>query len=124
MDSLQAHPTQSHLIITSTNSETQKLNNAARQELRRRGLLETKEVILTVERPFLTEFGDFATETRQRAFAVGETIVFLKNKNDPQLTVKSGTRARLHQVGRHRIKAWLLEEKRMISFSPKLYPLL
>jgi Ti-type conjugative transfer relaxase TraA len=100
----QAHPDTSRIILTHTNDEREQLNEAVRDRLKAGGAL-GNEVALTVER-------------RERAFASGDRIMFLKNERE--LGVKNGSLGTVQSVNAMRMGV-MLDDGRSVTFDLKDY---
>ncbi|MDE2363445.1 MAG: Ti-type conjugative transfer relaxase TraA [Hyphomicrobiales bacterium] len=100
----QASPDQSRIILTHTNDEVRKLNEAARERMREAGAL-GDDVRLTVERG-------------ARSFASGDRVMFLQNERG--LGVKNGTLGTIVQVS-ERSMSVRTDDGRSISFDLKDY---
>jgi len=99
-----AAPDQSRIILTHTNDEVRELNDAARERMRAAGQL-----------------GDdvrVKTERRDRAFASGDRVMFLRNERS--LGVKNGTLATIEQVDKGHIGV-RTDDGRSIAFDTKDY---
>jgi Ti-type conjugative transfer relaxase TraA len=100
----QAYPDSSRIILTHTNAEVRKLNEAARDRLREAGDL-GEDVRVTVERG-------------ERDFAAGDRVMFLQNERG--LGVKNGTLGTIEQVSTQSMTV-RTDDGRGISFDLKDY---
>jgi Ti-type conjugative transfer relaxase TraA len=99
-----ASPGQSRIILTHTNDEVQKLNEAARGKLRDAGQL-GEDVCIKAER------GD-------RQFATGDRLMFLRNDRD--LGVKNGSLGQIEKISPQSMTV-KLDDGRSIAFDTKNY---
>lgn len=99
-----AAPEASRIILTHTNDEVGMLNGAARERLRRAGLIGDDIAI--------------ATERGGRRFAHGDRVMFLRN--DRELGVKNGSLGSVQSVSTARM-AVMLDDGRAVAFDLKDY---
>lgn len=99
-----ASPHSSSLILSHTRDEVHELNQLARGRLRQTGELGQEATI--------------RTERGERAFAVGDRILFLKNERN--LGVKNGSLGRVKAISTARLTV-LLDDGRTASFELKDY---
>ena len=100
----QASPDKSRIILTHTNDQVRKLNEAARERMREAGDL-GDDVRLTVERG-------------ARSFASGDRVMFLQNERG--LGVKNGTLGTVEQVSERSMSVHT-DDGRSVSFDLKDY---
>ena len=100
----QVSPDASRIILTHTNAEVRELNELARERLRVSGNLGV-EVSITVER-------------RERAFASGDRVMFLKNERG--LEVKNGTLGTIEKVSAQTMHV-RTDNGRQVAFNLKDY---
>lgn len=99
-----ASPGSTQIILTHTNDEVRALNIAARERLRSSGEL-GEDVTVCAERG-------------ERAFAVGDRVMFLRNERG--LGVKNGTLGKVESVTPARM-AVMLDDGRAVAFDVKDY---
>ncbi len=102
-----AAPDQTRIILTHTNDEVRALNEAARDRMRDAGQL-----------------GDdvrMKTERGDRAFAIGDRMMFLKNERS--LEVKNGTLGTVEQVNQQSMTV-RTDDGRSVAFDMKDYALM
>ena len=100
----QADPDASRIILTHTNVEVRDLNDAAREAMRNAGEL--------------GDDGRVKTERGDRAFAIGDRIMFLRNERT--MEVKNGTLATVEQVDKGHM-AVRTDDGRSVAFDTKDY---
>ena len=100
----QASPDSNRIILTHTNAEVRKLNEAAREKMREAGDL-GEDVRFTVERG-------------ERNFAAGDRVMFLQNERG--LGVKNGTLGTIEQVSAQSMTVQA-DDGRSIAFDLKDY---
>ena len=113
-------PTQTHIILAFTNKDVSNLNEQARQVMRNQGEIKGKD--FTYKTCHL-EINDFGKETRSytnKAFACGDRLLFTRNDNG--LDVKNGTLGTIVKLDQNKISVRTDDSKKVVSFSPKLYP--
>jgi Ti-type conjugative transfer relaxase TraA len=118
----------SSLILAYTNQDVQELNQLSRQEARASGFLQGHDRRFTVSKPLNLETLDkpdiqdkgFKPRTLQeeRKFAVGDSLVFLRN--DYGLNVKNGQLGKITQIQEELITV-MKEDKTQLTFDMGTY---
>lgn len=96
----------SSLLLAATRSETRRLNEMAREEAKKRGLVSEKSVVVQTERG-------------EREFATGDRVVFLRNSRD--LDVKNGTLGHVESAARNGRMCVQLDDGTRREFSTAFY---
>lgn len=104
-------PDRTSIILTHTRAEVAELNGLAREAMRSSGALSGDDVALTTERG-------------ERAFAVGDRVLFLRNDRD--LRIKNGSIGTVREVASDRMSVQLDDGTkagagRIVGFDPRAY---
>lgn len=123
-NSFSSHPEKSHLMMAYTNRETELLNQKAREIMKQKGIIERQEYIHIIERIDENDFGDEIRTFKERSFAKGDRLQFMRNDNG--LNVRNGMLGTVEEVNKTHFKVRLDADKGqeapLVSFAVKLYP--
>ncbi|WP_010304300.1 AAA family ATPase [Candidatus Odyssella thessalonicensis] len=118
---IQAEPDKSHIIMAYTLKETEMLNEQARKLRLQDGALGKESFSHRITRLDEDDFGDETRTVRQRAFARGDRLLFMKN--DQGLEVRNGMLGTIEKINARTITVRLDgKEEKTVSFASKLYP--
>ena len=117
----QLHADASHIMLANTNRDVNILNDTAREELRKQGIISRDETILRVEREKDLGLGRSKKEYDDVGFSVGDQVIF--KKNDTGLGVRNGDLGSIVSLKGKNVQIQLHgHENRQVSFSNNLYP--
>jgi Ti-type conjugative transfer relaxase TraA len=112
-------PGKTTLMMAFSNRDMSDLNKAARTLLKESGLLSQKEFTYNIKREEEDDFGRKQTFAQEKAFSVGDRIVFTRNNN--RLGVKNGTLGVITYLNKQTVQV-KMEDAREIFFTPNLNP--
>ncbi len=118
--SFKEDPHKSHLIMTYSKADTAALNEEARYLMKQDGIIGMEEYLLTIHKEDEDDFGDKIITKKEKHFAKGDRILFLRNDNG--LGVRNGTLGTILEIDRQKIKAKLDNSNEVVSFAPRIYP--
>jgi Ti-type conjugative transfer relaxase TraA len=116
----EAMPDRSHIMLTFTNKDANKLNEAAREFMRTQGVITGSDHTLETRRIDEDDFGKKIITFQDRTFAKGDRLLFTRNDNS--LNVKNGSLGTILEMNKQKITVALDDTQKTLSFSPKLYP--
>jgi ATP-dependent exoDNAse (exonuclease V) alpha subunit len=116
----EATPDRSHLMLTFTNKDANKLNEAAREFMRAHGKITGADHTLETQRIDEDDFGKQVITFHDRTFAKGDRLLFTHNDNS--LNVKNGSLGTILEINKQKITVALDDGQKTLSFSPNLYP--
>jgi Ti-type conjugative transfer relaxase TraA len=113
-------PDCSHIMLTFTNKDANKLNEAAREFMRAEGVITGVDHTLETQRIDEDDFGKQIITFQDRTFANGDRLLFTRNDNS--LNVKNGSLGTILEISKQKITVALDDTQKTLSFAPNLYP--
>jgi Ti-type conjugative transfer relaxase TraA len=113
---VKANPEQSHLMLAFTNTDANKLNEAARHHMREQGKIQGKDYQFTTQRIETDDFGEEHRTYHDRTFAKGDRLLFTRNDNS--LKVKNGSLGTIVAIDQNKITVQLDEANSRSLNSP------
>jgi Ti-type conjugative transfer relaxase TraA len=115
------HHIHDHIMVGHTNACVETLNHGARVLLKHKQYLYEQGVTFLTKKITSDELGQTQVIRQDKEFCRRERVMFLKN--DKGLGVMNGNRGTVTDVDNEKI-AVRLDDNRLVSFSPRLYPYL
>jgi Ti-type conjugative transfer relaxase TraA len=115
--SIKNNPQDSHVILTYTQKDSFDLNQQARTFMKESGLLKGPDHVFTTHRESRTAFGESTITRHEQAFALGDRLLFLKNKGE----IKNGMLGTITEIKKGAITLKVDGRREPFTFNPHLY---
>jgi len=114
------NPTQTHIMLTFTNQDSDSLNESARKLMRDQGQITGRDFTYQTCHLHQDDFGKEIRTYENKTFACGDRLLFTHNDNG--LSVANGTLGTIVKLEEKKITVKLDDSEKLVSFAPKLYP--
>lgn len=109
-----------YLILAHTNRDVKDLNDRVRNLLKESGQISKNDFTFAIKKEEEDDFGKRFAKSERKKFSQGDRIVFTRNNYG--LGVKNGNMGTILSLNRQKIVVKLDNEKKELSFVPKLNP--
>lgn len=114
------NPSQTHIMLTFTNQDSDSLNESARKMMRDQGQITGRDFTYRTCYLHQDDFGKEIRTYENKTFACGDRLLFTHNDNG--LSVTNGTLGTIVKLEEKKISVKLDDSEKLVSFAPKLYP--